>query len=195
MRKLMWFTVGFGAACCYCAYTWTNENLILPGILFCLLAGLCLYAGNQMPKLKIAAVIGIGISLGLLWFQGYNSFYLEPISRLDGKKADVTVNCTDYSYSTDFGTAVEGYLLVNGKICRGKFYVSGDVEMEPGDVLSGCFELRTTTQDSENGATYHQGKGIFLLGYQEDDASLLKVEDVPIWAYPAMFRQKLAVRC
>ena len=191
MRKLMWFTVGFGAACCYCAYTWTNENLILPGILFCLLAGLCLYAGNQMPKLKIAAVIGIGISLGLLWFQGYNSFYLEPISRLDGKKADVTVNCTDYSYSTDFGTAVEGYLLVNGKICRGKFYVSGDVEMEPGDVLSGCFELRTTTQDSENGATYHQGKGIFLLGYQEDDASLLKVEDVPIWAYPAMFRQKL----
>lgn len=191
MRKMMWFTVGFGAACAYCAYAWITSGLILPAFLFLGLFAVGLYAGNRIPNMKIAAVVCLGMGLGLLWFQGYNSFYLSQVAALDGKIADVTLNCTDYSYRTDYGTAVEGFLYVNGNPCRGKFYVNGDVEMEPGDVLSGCFELRVTTEDSEKGATYHQGKGIFLLGYQEEDAQLLKVNERPLWVYPAVLRHNL----
>lgn len=191
MRKLMWFVIGFGAACAFCAYTWTCSGLILAAVVFALLFAASLILQKWADQLKIAAAVFLGVGVGLAWFQGYWDQYLSHASALDGKVADVTVYCTDYGYRTDYGTAVEGFLYLDGKPCRAKFYVNGEVEMEPGDVLSGCFELRVTTEDSEKGATYHQGKGIFLLGYQEEDAQLLKVTDRPLWAYPAVLRRNL----
>lgn len=191
MRKMMWFAIGFGAACAFCAHTWTCSGLILPAAAFAVLFAAALISGKWIKQLKIASAVCLGISLGLFWFQGYCDLYLSKASELDGKLADVKVYCTDYSYQTDYGTAVEGFLYLEGKPCRAKFYVNGDVAMEPGDILSGCYQLRVTTQDSEKGATYHQGKGIFLLGYQRDDAQLLKVTERPLWAYPAILRRHL----
>ena len=191
MRKLMWFAVGFAAACGFCAYTWTVSGLILPAVCFLLLFAGALAAGKWMEQLKVAAAICLGISLGLGWFQLYNDQYLSLAGQLDGKTADVQLSCTDYSYKTEYGSAVEGFLYLDGKPCRAKFYVRGDVEMEPGDILSGGFELRVTTEDGEKGATYHPGKGIFLLGYQRDDAQLLKQTKKPYWAYSAIVRQNI----
>ena len=191
MRKLMWFTVGFGAACLFCAYTWTCTGLILPAIIFAVLFAAGIAAGKLSEHFRIAAVVCLGISIGLGWFQLYNDQYLELAAQLDGKEADVTLYCTDYSYTTDYGSAVEGFLYLDGKPCRAKFYIRGDVQIEPGDTLTGGYELRVTTQDSERGATYHPGKGIFLLGYQRDDARLLKQTEKPFWAYPAMLRQTI----
>lgn len=191
MRKLMWFTIGFGAACAFCAYTWTCEGLILPAALFAVLFAAGLFGGKYVPQLKIAAAVCLGISLGLGWFQLYNDQYVSIAAQLDGNAADVQLYCTDYSYETDYGSAVEGFLYIDGKPCRAKFYVRGAVEMEPGDILSGRYQLRVTTRDSEKGATYHPGKGIFLLGYQRDDAQLLKQTRKPYWAYPAILRHKV----
>ena len=191
MRKLMWFTVGFGAACAFCAYRWICNDLLLPAVIFAVLFVAGVFIGKHSNRLKIAAVVCLGISLGLGWFQVYNDRYLSAASQLDGKIADVTLYCTDYSYETDYGSAVDGFLYLNGLPCRAKFYVRATVEMEPGDVLSGGYELRVTTQDSEQGATHHAGKGIFLLGYQRDDAELLKPADRPFWAYPPILRQRI----
>lgn len=191
MRKLMWFTIGFGAACIFCAYTWTCEGLILPAFFFAALAIISILGSKRLEILKSAGVVCLGIGLGLFWFQAYFNFYLSDASQLDGKLADTTVYCTDYSYQTDYGTAVEGFVYLNGKPCRGKFYVNSDVSMEPGDILTGCFKFRVTTDDSEKGATYHQGKAIFLLGYQKEDAQLLRVEERPLWAFPALLRHRL----
>ena len=191
MRKLMWFTIGFGAACAFCAYTWTCTGLILPAIIFAVLSATGLFAGKFVRQIKVAAVVCLGVSLGIGWFQVYSNQYLSVAARLDGKTADVQLYCTDYSYETEYGSAVEGFLYLEGKPCRAKFYVRGNVEIEPGDILSGGYELRVTTQDSEKGATYHPGKGIFLLGYQRDDAQLLKQTEKPYWAYPSILRQNI----
>ena len=191
MRKLMWFAVGFAAACAFCAYTWTVSGLVLAAAIFALLFAAGLFAGKYIQKLKIAAVVCLGISLGLGWFQLYNDQYLAVAAQLDRKVADVQLYCTDFSYKTEYGSAVEGFLYLEGKPCRAKFYVRGDVEMEPGDILSGGYELRVTTEDGEKGATYHPGKGIFLLGYQRDDAQLLRQTEKPLWAYPAVLRQNI----
>ena len=191
MRKLMWFTIGFGAACIFCAYTWTCEGLILPACFFVTVSLASFFASKRLDFLKILGTVCVGIGLGLGWFQIYSNSYLSEAAKLDGELAQISVCCTDYSYQTDYGTAVEGFVYLNGKPCRGKFYVNGDVLMEPGDVLTGCFEFRVTTEDGAKGATYHQGKAIFLLGFQEEDAQLLKVEDRPLWAYPALLRYRL----
>lgn len=191
MRKLMWFTIGFGAACGYCAYTWTHEGLLLPAICFLGIFGAMVLAGKSMEKLYLAAAVSLGIALGCLWFQEYHNILISPVEQLDGKITDVTLYCTDYGRETDYGMSVEGYLYVEGKPCRARFYINAQVEMEPGDVLTGQFRLRATTSKGEGDSNSLQGKGIFLLGYQRDEAQLVKSEERPLWAYPAVLRHNL----
>jgi len=192
VRKLMLFTIGFGAACAVCAYGWFCDGLLIPALLFACLFAFCFLADIRGKSLKIPAFICLGISLGLLWFQGYSAFYLSKAAGADGMTANVTAYCTDYSYQTENGTAVDGFLYLDGKPFRAKLYVRGDVPMEPGDMLIGEFDLRVTTADSSRGATFHPGKGIFILAYQESDAQLGKQGHTPLWAYPAILRGQLS---
>jgi len=191
VRKLMWFTIGFGAACAYCAYSWTCEGLILAAICFLGIFAAMLLAGKSMEKLYLAAAVSLGIALGCLWFQGYHRMVLEPAERLDGSTVDVTMYCTDYGKATDYGTTVEGFLYVEGIPCRARFYINAPVETEPGDILTGEFRLRTTTNPGKSAGNYLQGKGIFLLGYQREEAQLIKSDERPFWAYPAVLRRNL----
>ena len=194
MRKLMWFTIGFGAACAYCAYTWAFDGLILAAICFLAIFGAMLAAGKTMEKLYVAAAVSLGIAIGCLWFQGYRNILLSPVERLDGQTTNVTLYCTDYSKPTDYGMSAEGFLYVEGKPCRAKMYLNASVEMEPGDILVGQFRLRTTTTREKGDPNYLQGKGIFLLGYQKEDAQLVKTEERPLWAIPAVLRRNLSHR-
>ena len=194
MRKLMWFTLGLGAACAFCAYTWIDSGILLLSILFAVLFLAGFLVSRKYGCFKSVAVCCMGICAGLLWFHVFSSTYLSAVSPVDGAMGDVTARCTDYSYETEYGSAVEGFLYLEGKPYRAKFYVNGTVDMEPGDVLKGKFRLRVTTQDAEKGPTYHQGKGILLLAYQQEDLQLLKLKDTPIWAYPAIIRHHLEDR-
>ena len=191
MRKLMLFTIGFGAACAVCAYGWFCDGLIVPACMFACLFICCLLAGSRERKLRIPAVICLGICAGLLWFQGYSSLYLSRAADVDGITANITAYCTDYGYQTESGTAAEGFLYLEGRPYQAKLYVRGDVAIEPGDMLFGEFDLRVTTADSSRGATYHPGKGIFILAYQDSDAQLGKPGATPLWAYPAIIRGNL----
>ena len=141
--------------------------------------------------LRIPAAICLGCALGLLWFQNYSGNYLSLALKLDGQLASVTARCTDYSYETNRGSAVEGFLYLEGKPVRAKFYLDHPVQMEPGDVIKGIFEMHMTTPDSETESDFYSGKGIFLMGYQEEEAELIKVSSIPYWAYPAIWRQNL----
>ena len=191
MRKLMWFAMGFGAACAFCAYAWITEGLFVLTAGFLTLSAAILIGSRWFKSLKSISVVCFGIAIGLGWFQLYSNAYLFRTTGLDGAMAEVTAKCTDYSYETDYGCAVEGVLYLDGKPYRGKFYVNSAMEMEPGDVLKGRFKLRLTTNDSAEGATFHQGKGIFILAYQREDAQLIKVAEKPFWAYPAILRHNL----
>ena len=191
MRKLMWFTIGFGAACAYCAYTWTCGGLILPAICFAGIFIALLLAGKNMEKLYLAAAVSLGVALGCLWFQGYHNILISPVEQLDGTTTDVTLYCTDYGRETDYGMSVEGYLYVDGKPCRARFYINAQVEMEPGDILAGEFRLRTTTNPDKSHTNYLQGKGTFLLGYQKEEAQLVRATECPFWAYPSVLRHNV----
>lgn len=191
MRKLMLFTIGFGAACAVCSYGWFTDGLVIPACMFACLFLCGIFLRGQGKDLRIPAFLCLGVSMGLLWFQGYSAFYLSKAANADGMTANITAYCMDYGYETESGTAVDGFLYLEGKPFKAKFYVRGDVEMEPGDMLFGEFELRVTTADSSRGATYHSGKGIFILAYQESDVQLAKQGRTLLWAYPAILRRQL----
>ena len=168
-----------------------TEGLLSVALMFALLCAAFLIAERWAKWLRTIGLICLGCAVGMGWFQLYSANYLSLAAELDGKIADVTAQCTDYSYQTDYGTAVEGVLYLEGKPFRAKLYVSGEIGMEPGDVLTGAFKFRVTTPDSADEATAHQGKGIFLLGYQEEDAELAKLAETPGWASAAVLRHRL----
>jgi len=191
MRKLMWFTLGFGAACALCAYLWLIDGLWLPVLIVAALFADLLFLSRRFKWLRCVAIISLGCAAGLIWFQLFASGYLSAASQLDGEITDATVYCTDYGYETDYGTAVEGTLKLDGKWYRAKFYLNEKLSVEPADVIRGRFEFRVTTPDGADEPTAHQGKGIFLLGYEEDSVQLQKPEQVPRWTFPARLRHKL----
>ena len=188
MRKLMWFTLGFGAVCAFCAYGWFCEGLWLPAACFAGLFLVSVVAGKWIPESRIPAAVFLGVSLGFCWFQLYSHFYLSPAAQLDEATVNVTAYCTDYSYDTEYGSAVDGFFYLDGKPYRAKFYLNSATSAEPGDQLSGVFRLRVTTEDSAKGSTYHSGKGMLFLAYQREDARLGKMSKTPIWAYPTILR-------
>ena len=187
----MWFAIGFAAACGVCAYFWVTEGLFLRAAAFAGMFLLLLLAGRWAKWLRKATVLCLGIAVGLGWFQLYADHYLNRAIMVDGLVADVTARCTDYSYQTPYGTGVEGVLYLDGRPFRAKFYVSGEIDMEPGDVLTGAFRLEVTTPEGDGQSSYNQGEGLFLIGYQEEDGELLKLAEAPAWAFPAMLRQKM----
>ena len=193
MRKLMWFTIGVGTACALCAYLWLTEDLWIAALAAMVLAIAAVVYGKRTRWVRCIAAVFLGCAAGFLWFQLYSTFYLSTAAALDGQIGESTAYCTDYSYRTNYGTAVEGILRLEGKLVRTKFYVNGDIPMEPGDVLRGVFRFRVTTPDSAEAATFHQGKGIFLLGYQQEDAELIKLVHPPEWTFPARLRHHLKI--
>ena len=191
MRRLMFFTIGFAAACVFCAYAWQIQGLYPLALISLLLCCACMIGLRWTRLMRYPAVALLGLAVGFFWFQLYSDQYLSKANEMDGQIADVTARCTDYGYDTGYGTACDGYLYLEGKPVRARFYVSGQIEMEPGDVLTGAFKMKVTTPEGEVGNRSHQGKGIFLLCYQVEDAQLAKLAAPPGWAYPSILRGKL----
>lgn len=191
MRKLMWFTLGFGITCGYCAFAWQTSGLWILACISVLLSALLFAFGSRRTWLRPIAAVCIGCAAGLMWFQLFASYYLDPAVQLDGKTAFAVLNCTDYGYKTDYGTAVEGVLELDGKPYRAKFYLKENLEIEPADILRGQYDFRVTTPDGADEPTAHRGKGIFLLAYEKETPDHLKNEENPYWTFPARLRHQL----
>ena len=186
MRKLMWFTIGFAAACvlgAYCAVgIWLAAVFAILGIpLFFL----------KKRALTITGIICLGLCIGIVWCNGYQNFYIQSASRYDGETVCATVTVADYSYETDYGAAADCEILLDGKTFRLRVYLTGEQSLSPADTLTGDFRLRLTTPNSKQGSTHHQGEGIFLLAYADEEVSIEKSTQVPLRLYPAVLRQNI----
>lgn len=186
MRKLMWFTVGFTAACAIGVYLSTGIWL---AFLCAILAVILFFFKTKFTR--IFAAILIGSAVGSCWLWGYNTLYLQSAKAYDGQTANAVVTVSDYSYQTDYGVAVDGKITLEGKTFRIRAYLAQDVSLTPDDVLSGEFRLRMTTEDSLQGPTYHEGKGIFLLGYADENVEIQDTEEVPVKYYAAKLRRDI----
>lgn len=191
MRKLMWFTIGFGMACALCAYGLPEGLLLLAAMASLFLCGVFVLVRNRWKQGRIPAVLCLGCVLGFFWFALFQNLYLVLPVSLDGQEMDGVVTASDYSYETNYGSAVDGVLEMGGKPYQVRVYLNETTEIVPGDVLQGTFRFRVTTPDGAEEATYHSGKGIFLLGYQRGDMTIETGEDTPWWCYPGILRQQI----
>ena len=191
MRKLMWFTLGLGSACAVCSYLWLTDGLWLPALVMCGIFLPALLFSGRISWLRCMAAVCLGCAAGFLWFQLYSFCYLAAVAQLDGQTVPMCITATDYSYDTNYGSAVEGFLLLDEKPVRTKAYLSEKRVAEPGDTLQGMFRFRVTTPDGADEPTTHQGKGIFLLAYEDETVVIQKPESLPRWTFPVQLRQRL----
>lgn len=191
MRKLMWFALGFGAACALCAY-WLPGNLLLPLMAGGMVLALCIgFWGRDFLSVRRIAVTILGCALGFGWYLGYYGLFLNAAAAMDGQEAAVYIRTTDYSYETNYGLGVDGTVSLNGKDYQVRTYLKPTDPIEPGTILTGSFRFRVTTPDGENDSTYHPGKGIFLLAYQKGDLIRFKSEESSLRIRASVLRRKI----
>lgn len=189
MRKLMWFTVGFAAACAFCAYFYVKW--LLPLALLCLLLStLCFVLQKRILHIRIGAAICLGLSLGLLFFWAYNGIWLDSARQMDGKTEWISIEVCDYSEPTNRGCAFDGKVELDGKRYRVWVHLDQYQDLEPGDRVRGAFLFRTTL-DSEQKNYVQLSKGYFLTAYQDGNCTPQKFWKTGWIHYPAIWRQEL----
>ena len=164
----MWFVIGFALACGFYVYGQLQQGIV-PLILLGLAVG---GAGILVKKIRWLSFCALGWALALLWCTGFASGYLRPAKTLDNIQTEITITVTDYSWETAYGSAVDGKVELEGKSYLIRAYLKGTEALEPGDTVSGSFRLRYTPGGAES-ATFHPGKGIFLLGYQRGETEIV----------------------
>ena len=171
MRKLMWFAIGFAAACGLCAYV--MPVLYLKGCAAALgaIALSLMVFGRKYPLYRRAALVLFGCILGLCWYGVFRSQYLAVPASLDGKTETTMIRTADYSEETSYGLSVEGTLQREGRTYRVRVYLDQTEPLEPGIVLNGPFRFQATSP-REDPVSYLSGDGIFLIARQEDALSV-----------------------
>ena len=193
MRKLMWFAIGFLAACTFCAYFWFSGYLWCFGISLALAIG----CGWLSKKQGIFAVIGLllaGCALGFGWFWVYDNLYLADARNLDGRTAPAVITVSDYGEDASYGIAADGRININGKTYSVRVYLHEMADLEPSDVIEGAFSFRFTALGGSNEPTSQRTEGIVLYLYQSDDVTISRPEETN-WQYlPAVWRNALATK-
>lgn len=178
MRKLLWFTLGFGAACGFCVYGRELELLILP-----ILVLLTAFFSGDTRRSKVILVL-LGVVCGLFWFSQFEAKQLQPVYELDGVTLEAQICCKSFPEETDYGYRTEGSLRIGEKDYTVMCYLDDPEYMKPGNLLTGPFRLKVTAPGGLKESTYYQGEGIFLLAYQCDELTVTEGEqswkDIPV---------------
>lgn len=184
MRKILWFTLGFGAACAFCAYGREPQLLMLPALV---LLAACFSGASRRLQVLFSAV---GIILGLVWFSRFESRTLAPVYGLDGVTRDAEISFHSYSEKTDYGIRAEGSISIAENTYPVMVYLDEETEIAPGMVLAGPFRFQATAPGGEKESTYYQGEAIFLLAYQQDEMTVTTGEQN--WRdYPVRLRRQI----
>ena len=192
MRKLVWFSAGFAAACAFSFYIFSGLGLLIAGGLLLLLTLGFLFLWKPEGKRQIAAILLFGLSLGSIWFQVYGMLNYSNVAKQDGKILDLDITVTDYSYTTNYGTAADGEVTVAGDTVDCKLYLSDFEDLEPGDRVSGRFLLRFTGPGAAEEQVFYSSEGVFALCYSRSDVRISRGAEQGIMTSMAKLRHQIA---
>ena len=187
MRKLMWFALSVVLMCAVTVFL----DIRIALVLYIMAVILGLVAALLCKRTRVFAVVMIlciGMIAGFFVGWGYDAYRIGPARGLNGRTVFVQATVTDYSFSSNSGTAVQVEMEAEGLTCRGQLYLNDRLDLKPGDKVAGEFKLQFT--GGEDG-TYHFGNGIFWLGSQRGDVAVEYADRVPVSMYPTLLRQKI----
>ena len=191
MRKLVWFALPFAAATCLFVYLLdVLPGLILAGVSLVLFLAAALLRFRLRRQLMIALA---GLCAGFLFCAGYAGFFLAPVRDAAGQTATIRATVCDYPIETSYGCSVTGELRLNDRTARVLLYLGNECRgVQPGDQVIARTELRRSDL-GRSGETllYYQGKGISLIGYAREPATVEPVGQTPLRFWPIAFSERL----
>ena len=189
MRRLMWFSIGFAAACIAGVY-WVNGPWLLLLAIFTLVAAAALFfVKTEFAKRAFAVLLGCAI--GLIWLFGYDWLYLADARALDDKEIELRIEVSEYGYMTGNSMRSDGFVKLDERQYKVVFYLHQSDAIAPGDVVEGTFRLRYTADGGAHAPTYHQGKGIYLMAYSTDMATVTPAESISKRHFAVILRQNI----
>ena len=186
MRKLMWFTLGFGIACAVGSYLLLGNVLAMLAAVALICAGPVWLLGKRWKRIMLGVAVCIGFAAGLLYFWCFDGFCLSPARDLDGVTTQASIKITDYSFPSRYGIGADGNAQWQGRTYRVRLYVNDVAILNPGDIITGTFRFRITNEGGADAATFHRGNGIALIAYQQSQVTVDQ-PDAPWWYYPAAY--------
>lgn len=165
MRRLLWLTLGFGAACLLGCFL-PNWGIALR-LLSLLGAAAGLAATRWWRPARIPGWLLLGVALGSLWFGLFRSWRLQPLQPYDGVTGSFTACITSQPERTQYGWTADGELLLAGRKQALRLYLHEDCCPRLGDRVQGELRLRLTAPGGSRETSFYQGKGVFLLAYQQ----------------------------
>ena len=187
MRRLMWFSIGFSAACTVGVYLTPGKWLLLMAVFF-LFAAATLYVLSSPGNKKVLIVL-LGCVTGFVFLWCYDSLYLKSIRQIDNTTIFASIEVTDYSVPTPYGVRADGKVNVDGKNYPVQFFVYDETALSPGDVVEGNFRIQYIEKDDYT--AYLWGKGIFLSAYSDGEIESILQSAIPVRYFASELRQAI----
>lgn len=137
MRKLVWFSLGFGAACCLCAYVITGSSRVILAAAVGFLTLFAAIAGRKFALFRRIAAVLLGFANGSGLVHSVRRLLSEPAERWTEKRQTQSSGCRTTATETAYGIGVDGTVQLEGKSYRLRAYLDLDKTLEPGDTVSG----------------------------------------------------------
>lgn len=216
MRKLAWFSAGFGAACLWACYFETGaEAVLVSAALLGLALAVWLAARpgrNEHPILlrrpkdkgplsrharyqisRRAAALCLGGVAALGWAWAYFALFRAPAEDLVGEDAAISGQVSSYPVPTSIGgwsvtVRLDGGFFAPDALAYGPEDWGG---LKPGDRISCNARVRPSARAYGDETTYYTAKGVYLLAYCRGEAEVEAARRVPLRHWPALCAHKL----
>lgn len=213
MRKLAWFTGGFGAACLWACY---RDLGLGPLIAAALLLGLALVgwlptrpkAGEHPILLRRGAdkkryglyqisrralALGLGAASALLWTSAYSALFRAPAERMAGEEVSISGEVASYPVATSIGGYSVTLRLGEGLLAPDALAFGPEdwAGLKPGDRVSFTGRLRPSHRAFGDETTYYTAKGVYLMAYCRGEGALVPAPTVPPRYWPALCARAL----
>lgn len=193
MRLLMWFSIGFAAACAVGVYLLPWYQVAVAAAIAITLFAAIVLCSVFYEKVRPIAVVTGGMVVALIWLSVFNGVYLKPVKALENQNISLTIYLSEYSEETEYGSSVEGYANIQGKHYHIYAYLNQKVCLGPGDCVTGTFQLRNTTENLQGKTAYRMGSGIYLIAYPRGAMQIAEADRIPFYGIPAYLSRQIHI--
>lgn len=211
MRKLAWFSAGFGIACLLSCFAGGGLPAALISAALC---ALCLLLWEKTrPRLtespdpallparrryafqlsRRGAALCLGGAAAFLWFSAYSLLFYAPAMELAGTEQTISGTVSSYPTETSIGgwsmtVRLDGVPGSPDVLLYGSAHWGG---LKPGDHVSCTARIRASDHVYGDDTTYYTARGVFLLAYCNDPPEIQAAPSVPLRYWPDLCAQKL----
>ena len=213
MRKLAWFSGGFGAACLWACYGGPGPAWPLGPLLLALGVWLAVRprAGErpvsprppekarplsrhtlyQLSRRALALCLGAALASG--WAGAYFALFRAPAQRWVGEEVELSGQVSSYPSPTSIGGYSVSVRLDGGFFAPDALVYAGEDwgALRPGDHVSCTARVRLSDRAYGDETTYYTARGVYLLAYCNEAPDTAPAPRVPARYWPAVCARAL----